>query len=110
MNTLEAKVLELIGESPDSPDVFTDDEEGLAPIRASLSEGIEEIAMLTGSYKRSYFLPLREDRAFYRLRPGRPPHAIQSNENHNQARESNKTRPESAPIAGRLQNCDAACE
>lgn len=69
MNALEQKVLELIGEDPDAPDVFTDDEAGMAPIRASISDAIEEIVMLTGSYKRQYFLPLREGQAFYRLRP-----------------------------------------
>lgn len=69
MNALETKVLELVGEDPDSPDVFTDDDEGMAPIRQSISDAIEEIVMLTGSYKRQYFLPLAEGRAFYRLRP-----------------------------------------
>lgn len=67
MNTLERKVLELIGEDPDSPDVFTDDDEGMTPIREALSDAIQEIVMLTGFHKRQYFLPLREDIAFYRL-------------------------------------------
>ena|ERR1051325_4051492 len=69
MNALEQKVLELIGEDPDAPDVFTDDDAGMAPIRASISEAIEEIVMLTGSHRRKYLLPLRANVAFYRLRP-----------------------------------------
>lgn len=69
MNALERKVLELIGEDPDVPDVFTDDDEGMAPIRKSLGEAIEEIVMLTGSYTRQYFIPLRQDTQFYRIRP-----------------------------------------
>jgi len=69
MNALETRILELIGEDPDSPDVFTDDADGIAPIRDSINEAIAEIVMLTGGYKRQYFLPLRADTGFYRLRP-----------------------------------------
>lgn len=69
MNAIEAKVLELIGEDPDNPDVFTDTEEGMRPIRDSINDAIAEIVMLTGGFKRQYFLPLREDIAFYRIRP-----------------------------------------
>lgn len=69
MNALETKVLELIGEDPDSPDVFTDDDEGMAPIRDSINDAIAEITMLTGAFKRQYFLPLRSGVGFYRLRP-----------------------------------------
>lgn len=68
MNALETKVLELIGESTDSPDVFTDDEDGMAPIRRSISDAVQEIVMLTGFNKRQYFMPLREGIAFYRMR------------------------------------------
>jgi hypothetical protein len=68
MNALETKVLELIGEDPDNPDVFTDDDEGMAPIRDSLNDAVQEIVMLTGSHKRQYFIPLRGDMQFYRLR------------------------------------------
>ena len=35
MNILERKVLERIGEDPNSPDVFLDTDEGIAPIRDS---------------------------------------------------------------------------
>lgn len=67
MNVLETHVLELIGENVDSPDVFTDDDEGLAPIRDALNDAFEEITLLTGSYKESYQVLLVEDQAFYRL-------------------------------------------
>lgn len=69
MNILERKVLELIGEDPDSPDVFTDDSTGIAQIRDSINDCIQEIAILTGGYKRQYYLPLRSGQAFYRFRP-----------------------------------------
>ena len=68
MNLLEKKVLEIIGEDPDSPDVFVDTDAGIAPIRDSLNDAIQEIAMLTGSYKRQYLLPLRAKQAFYRFK------------------------------------------
>jgi len=67
MNTLETHVLELIGEDTSSPDVFSDDDTGMAPIRESLNDAIEEISMLTGSGKRTYHLPLKADHHFYRL-------------------------------------------
>lgn len=69
MNALETKVLELIGENPDSPDVFLDTDEGMAPIRDALNDAVQEIVMLSGSHKRQYWLPLRGGIAFYRLRP-----------------------------------------
>jgi len=69
MNALEQKVLELIGEDTSSPDVFTDDDVGMEPIRKSIGEAIEEVVMLTGSFKRQYFIPLRSGQGFYRLRP-----------------------------------------
>ena len=68
MNTLEQEVLELIGEDPSAPDVFLDTDDGMAQIRTSISDAIQEIAMLTGGYKRQYLLPLRADTMFYRLR------------------------------------------
>ena len=51
MNELETHVLELIGEDVDSPDVFTDDDAGMAPIRDSINDAIEEISMVSGSNK-----------------------------------------------------------
>ena len=68
MNYLETYVLQLIGENTTSPDVFTDTAAGMAPIRDSINDAIEEITMLTGGYKRSYQIPLRVDNNFYRLK------------------------------------------
>lgn len=68
MNSLEKHVLEIIGENTSSPDVFTDDDTGLEPVRDSLNDAIEEITMVTGSYKRTYYLPLTKDTSFYRLK------------------------------------------
>jgi hypothetical protein len=67
MNTLETHILELIGEYPDTPDVFTDSDSGLEPIRESINDATEEITMLTGTYKETYRLALREDQGVYRL-------------------------------------------
>lgn len=67
MNDLEKHVLRLIGENVDSPDVFTDSDAGLAQIRKSINDAIEELCMLTGSYRRSVLVPLYGDRMFYRL-------------------------------------------
>lgn len=67
MNILEQRVLELIGEDPDSPDIYPDTDEGLKPIRESINDAIDEITMVTGSYKRKYFIPLVEGQMFYRM-------------------------------------------
>jgi len=67
MHALERKVLEYIGEDPDSPDVFTDTAEGIAPIRDSINDAIQELAMLEGSVKRQYFIPLRKSQLLYRF-------------------------------------------
>ena len=50
MNDLEKLTLQTIGESVDAPDVFTD--ANITPIRDSLNDAIEEIALVTGSSKR----------------------------------------------------------
>lgn len=68
MNQLEKYVLEFIGENTDSPDVFTDTDAGLEPIRESLNDAIDEITLVTGSYKETYRLPLATDQMFYRLK------------------------------------------
>jgi hypothetical protein len=68
MNTLETHVLELVGEDITSPDVFTDTSTGMAQIRDSINDAIEEIAMITGGQKRNYYLPLEADKGFYRFR------------------------------------------
>lgn len=62
-------MLRLIGEDLDSPDVFTDTDEGMAPIRDSINDAIEELCMTTGHYRRRYFLACQEERAIYRLAP-----------------------------------------
>lgn len=67
MNQIETKVLELIGEDPDSPDVFLNTEAGMAPIRDSINDAVEEIAMLTGGRQEKYLLPLRTQQMFYRF-------------------------------------------
>jgi hypothetical protein len=67
MNDLEQMVLEIIGENTDSPDVFTDTDLGMEPIRDSLNDAIEEICMFKGANKRVYHLPLKASKTFYRL-------------------------------------------
>lgn len=67
MNSLEKQVLQLIGESVESPDVFTPDDEGIRPIRDSLNAAIQEICMATGTYTATYHLPLYANRFFYRM-------------------------------------------
>jgi hypothetical protein len=67
MNHLERRVLQKIGENVDSPDVFTDTDDGLRQIRESLNDAVEEISCLTGSVKLVYNLPV-QDKSFYRLR------------------------------------------
>jgi len=68
MNSLERRVLQLIGEDVSSPDVFADTDAGMAPIRDSINDAIQEIVMLTGGQKRDYFIPLRSEQAYYRFR------------------------------------------
>jgi len=67
MNTLERRVLELIGEDPDNPDVFTDDSTGMAQIRDSLNDAIQEVCMLTGSHRRKFYVSLQENKNFYQV-------------------------------------------
>lgn len=68
LNDIETQVLRLIGEDPASPDVFTDDDIGMAPIRDSINDAIAELNMLTGGYTESLTVPLIANRSFYRLR------------------------------------------
>jgi hypothetical protein len=67
LNDLERQVLRLIGEDPAAPDVFTDDDAGMAPIRDSINDAIEEVSLLTGGYTEIIDVPLIEGRTFYRL-------------------------------------------
>jgi hypothetical protein len=69
MNSLETHVLRLIGENVSSPDVFTDTDAGLVQIRDSINDAIQEVCMVSGSYRRTYLLTLLADRQFYRLNP-----------------------------------------
>lgn len=69
MNSIEEHTLRLIGENIASPDVFTDDSTGLAQIRTSISDSIQELCMVLGAYTRDYHLPLLADRQWYRLVP-----------------------------------------
>jgi len=66
MNEIEKDVLHIIGENVSSPDVFTDS--NIGQIRDSINDAIEEISMLTGSYKERYSIPLYQEQAFYRLK------------------------------------------
>lgn len=68
MNDIERHVLEIIGENTTSPDVFLDTDAGLEPIRDSINDAVQEIVMLTGSYKRSYYIPLQTNQTFYRIK------------------------------------------
>lgn len=68
MLDLERKVLTFIGEDPDSPDVFADTDEGLYSVRASLSDAVGEISMLSGGSVRTVMIPLVAECTFYRLR------------------------------------------
>jgi len=65
MNKLEKEVLKLIGEDTTDPDVF--DSTGIIHIRDSINHGIQQLCMVTGSYQKKYYLPLREDARFYRM-------------------------------------------
>ncbi len=67
MNDLERQVLETIGEDTTTPDVFSDDSTGLALIRGSLNDAVEEISMLTGATKGVYHALLRSGQSFYRM-------------------------------------------
>src|SRR5574343_1175300 len=69
MNALETHVLRLIGENTSSPDVFVDTDVGMVQIRDSLNDAIQELCMITGSYRRTYHLPLLANRQIYRLAP-----------------------------------------
>lgn len=67
MNSIESHILRLVGENVSSPDVFTDDDTGMAQIRTSINDAITELCTVTAAYTRPYHLPLLEDRLFYRL-------------------------------------------
>lgn len=62
-NSLETDVLNAIGESITTPDVYSD----LTPVRDSINAAIQELCLISGSYTRVYHLPLYTDRFFYRM-------------------------------------------
>jgi hypothetical protein len=67
MNSIERLVLQMIGEDPDNPDVFVDTSSGMAQIRDSINDAIEEIAIVTGGYRETYTLSLKQSTPFYTL-------------------------------------------
>ena len=67
MNDVERLTLRTIGENVSSPDVFTDDSVGMAQIRGSINDAIEDLSLATGSYTKTYHLSSLTDRQFYRI-------------------------------------------
>ena len=67
MNKIERQVLLMIGEDPDNPDVFTDDEVGIEQIRKSILDGISEVLMQTGGQVEQFRLPLQANQTFYKI-------------------------------------------
>ena len=63
MNSLETDVLNAIGESLTSPDVYSD----LTSVRDSINAAIQEVCLASGSYVRVYHMPLYAGRFFYRM-------------------------------------------
>ena len=68
MNSLETQVLQLIGEDPSSPDVFSEGSDDFQQIRDSINDAIEEIVSITGGNKKKYFIPIDDGKGFYRLK------------------------------------------
>mgnify|MGYP003669767858 CR=1 FL=1 len=68
MNKLEKQVLRIIGDDPDDPDVFKDDPVSLAPIRDSINDAVEELAMASGGHVQTFHVPLVAGKLMYRLR------------------------------------------
>lgn len=67
MNSLETQVLRLIGENVTTPDVFADTDAGIAQVRASINDALQELCMVSGSYVRNLQLPLLADHQFYHI-------------------------------------------
>jgi hypothetical protein len=64
-NDLEKRVMDLIGENTDAPDVF--DDEGIQEIRDSLNDAIEELAIITGCFQKVWHIPLKANCYFYQM-------------------------------------------
>jgi len=65
MNSLETSIIDLIGESSDSPDVY--DSAGIDEIRSHVNDAIEEVCLITGCFKRVWQIPLKANCRFYRI-------------------------------------------
>ena len=65
---IEKQILRLIGENPDSPDVFIDQPDAMRPIRQSIAAARQEIILLTDAYRERCLLPLIRDQQWYVLR------------------------------------------
>ena len=65
-NVLEKRVMDLIGEDSTTPDVYTD-ASGISEIRSHINDAIEEVAMLTGGFKRIWHIPLKQYAQFYKI-------------------------------------------
>ena len=61
-NNLETQVLRLIGEDVENPDAFSN----IAPVRDSINDAVQELAIITGGVKGTYHLPL-SNANFYRM-------------------------------------------
>jgi hypothetical protein len=64
-NDLEKSVMDLIGENPDSPDVYTD--ANITEIRDLINDAIEEVCMVTGCHRKVWHVPLKDACNFYQL-------------------------------------------
>ena len=67
MNDIEKRVLEILGENVDDPDVFAEGTDAFTALRASVNAGIQDICALTGTYTQTYRLVMLDDRQFYRV-------------------------------------------
>lgn len=65
MNDLEMEVLRIIGEDPDSPDVYTSN--NITQIRDSISDAVEELAVVGAFLKKTFRMPLFNGVNFYKI-------------------------------------------
>jgi len=65
----EAHILRVIGEDPDSPDVFSDTSVEMSHIRNSMNEAVQELTMISGGHRTSFTIPLAKQVSFYSVRP-----------------------------------------
>lgn len=57
----------MIGDDPENPDVFIDNEQGLKPIRRSINDAIQEVAVLNGGFVKTFHVPLTAGKSFYKI-------------------------------------------